>query len=426
MTQYKNQGPWYQRISESGLPDLLPEVLSQLDSKDAADPAEQDHVDRQRRIAETIGWVIENTDPMLIAGTTITQLANHVRQGREHLSQWVTSGVSEQLVTHAATQFDAALAVLGAIPITTEMAESSAEITSLRRSVGQHRAQVDREIEDLRTASTTAQEQFTAQAQKATTRVADLESEITRLEEELKQIVALARDQGNQQQNAFASAQTERQEAFSRMLEEKREEATAEVEAVRKESVQQLSETKTTVTNELAEVEAVKSRIETILGIVGEEALVGTYSKNADKDQREADRWRWLALAAVVAVVAIGIWMVIAAVRPGTEWDLFAAKALLALPVAGAAAYAAKQSSEHRYAQREAEHIALQLAALKPYLNDLEQATDRDRLLGEIAHRLFGQPRRYPGENATPEFGDGPGTLNQVMALLQQLAKIKA
>jgi hypothetical protein len=209
------------------------------------------------------------------------------------------------------------------------------------------------------------------------------------------------------------------------VLEERREEMNVAVTALKKDTSEELSQTKSTVQSELAKVEDAKARVEAILGIVGEEALVGTYSKNADKDRREADKWRWIALVAVVVVVAVGVWIVVTAVRTGTDWDLFAAKALLALPVAGAAAYAAKQSSEHRHAQREAEHIALQLAALKPYLNDLEKSDDRDKLLGEIAHRLFGQPRRYHRKDDKPELGDSPGALNQVIALLQELTKLK-
>jgi len=420
-----SEGPWFQRITAAGVPDLVNEIRTQLTSREASELAEQDQIDRQLRIVDAIEWHMRNRDPMLISDATLNQLANQLRQAGDHLTQWTTSGVPEHLVTHSSAQFDAALITLAGIPGPTDAAEAATEVASLRRSVGQHRGQVDREIESLRAASRKQKEQFESQAQQAAKRVSELEAEISRLQGELASITSTARDQANQQQNAFTTAQTDRQEQFSRLLEEKREEVATATEAMKKDIAKQVAHTKAATQSEVQAIEEAKTRVEEILGIVGEEALVGTYSRNADKDRREANRWRWIALAAVAATAGVGIWIVVSAAAPGMHWDLVVAKLALALPIAGAAAYAARQSSEHRHSQREAEHIALQLAALRPYLNDLAEAGQRDQLLAAIAQRLFGQPRRDGRVSGTPELGDSPNTLNQVVALLQELAKLK-
>ena len=421
----KSAGPWFQRIVAAGLADLINEIRIQLESREAADVGEQDQIDRPLRILDLVDWHLQNTDPMLIADSTLNQLATQLRAARDYLTQWTASGSPEHLVTHAAAQFDTVVVTLGAIPGSTNANDGSSEIASLRRSVGQHRGQVDREIESLRAGSKEARDQFEAQAQQAATTVSELETEVSRLREELATTINTARDQGNQQQNAFTTAQTERQEQFSRLLEEKRDEVTTATDAMKKDITKEVSQTKKATQSELEAVQEAKGRVESILGIVGEEALVGTYSRNADKDRREADKWRWIALTSVAAVAAVGIWIVVSAVAPGADWLTLAAKLALALPIAGAAAYSARQSSEHRHAQREAEHIALQLAALRPYLNDLAEANQRDALLAEIAQRLFGQPRRDGRRLDAHELGDSPGSLNQVIALLQELHKLK-
>ena len=374
------------------------------------------------RVVEAVASIVSNADPVLIADSTINQLAQQLTQTRDHLDQWKAGAGAHQL-TAATAQADAAITAVATIPISSTATEAAAEIGSLRRSVGQHRGQVDREIEDLRSTSIKVQQEFTSTADQATVRVTELEEEVRRLREELNQVLNAARDQANRQQNTFSSAQDQRQELFGKFLDEKRSESTAAVEAI---------ETSTTETaDRLAEVQqghadaaaAAKERVEEILGIVSEEALVGTYSKNASEKKEQADRWRWIAIALVLASVAIGVWIVASAADDGTDWDHFAAKTVLVLPITAAATYAGKQSGEHRHVQREGEHMALQLAALGPYLNDLVGPEGRDELLTDIAKKIFGQPRRYGG--AGPDAGDAPTTISQVADLIQEIGKLQ-
>ena len=108
-----------------------------------------------------------------------------------------------------------------------------------------------------------------------------------------------------------------------------------------------------------------------------------------------------------------------------THWDLLAAKAFLGLIVAGVAAYAATQSAEHRTSQRDAEHVAVQLAALKPYLSDLSQESERDRLLVAIAQKLFGQPRvSQDNGDLSKLVAENPSLLSALLAAVQALARI--
>ncbi len=207
------------------------------------------------------------------------------------------------------------------------------------------------------------------------------------------------------------------------MLAEKRTEAEGEVSGIKAEINEAVVATRASAAAELESVQASKARVEEILGIVGEEALVGTYSKNATAEGETADRWRWIAVGAICFTIAIGLWLVIASGQPGTDWDRFAAKLALAIPGGGVAAYAASQASEHRHSQREAEHVALQLAALKPYLNDLEDGVERDKLLIEIANRMFGHPRRDGRKDPASVDADSPSLTALATSLVQQASK---
>lgn len=406
---------------------LARELKDLLGRRESASGEEQDHIDRSLRIVEVVEWTLTNTDPSLISDPVLSGLAQHLQGARDQLTQWVGGAGADYLMTHAKAQLDGTLAVLGAVPVAMTAAEASAEIASLRRSVGQHRAQVDREVDALKSASSQAQAEFEKQAQQAANRVSELEAEVARFRDEIGQVTASAREATNQQQNAFTAAQTERQESFGKLLDEKRQETAAAVADLRDQIAVEIKATKERSATDIAQIEQAKSRIEEILGIVGEEALVGTYSKNADKDRGAANGWRWGAVAAIVVSVGIGIWLVAEAHGGNASWQSLAAKAVLVAPIGGVAAYAARQSSEHRHSQREAEHVALQLTALKPYLSDLAEPDKRDQLLSEIALRLFGRPRALKGDGESLEtsLADNPTLVGQLLAVLQELNRLR-
>lgn len=419
---FDDSNKWSARIVEGGLPDFVTTIQTTLENTEAADPDEQDHVDRIERIVEVVATTVSGSDPLLIADSTIAQLATQFSQVQTHLTQWEAGGGIAQL-SAATTKADALLIAVAAIPVPTSTTDASAEIGSLRRSVGQHRGQVDREIEDLRKTSTSAQETFAEQSSLATTRVAELEAEVNRLREELNQVLNAARDQANQQQTTFSAAQDQRNEAFSKLLEDKRTDAVTAIETIEADTSDAASQIAKIQQDHVEAAEAAKERVEDILGIVSEEALVGAYSKNAAEEKEQADRWRWIAIALVLGSVAIGVWIVGSAANDGTDWDQLAAKTLLALPIAAAATYAGKQSGEHRHVQREGEHMALQLAALGPYLNDLVGPDGRDELLTDIAKKIFGQPRRNGGRDQ--DAGDAPTTISQMAGLVQEIGKLQ-
>ena len=420
--QFEDLSPWASRVVASGLPDYVNAILATLDEREAADTTEQDHVGRIRRVVEAAASAVSSVDSALLADSTINQLASQLAQIQAHLANWASgSGLPE--LANATSQADAATTTISYIPLPPSAAAASAEVAFLRRSVGQHRGQVDREIEDLRIASSNAQQSFSTSADRASVRIAEIEQEVARLREEINQALSTVREQANQQQNAFSSAQDLRQSAFSSLSDEARAQLRQETEELAARFAATATEYAELQQGHVEEAASAKQRIEEILGIVGEEALVGTYSKNSGEERRQANFWRWVSISFVSISVLIGAWIVSSTADAGSDWDHFAAKSLLVLPIAAAAAYAAKQSGEHRHTQREAEHMALQLAALGPYLSDLTDISDRDRLLSEVAQRFFGQPRRT--RSGESDAGDAPTTINQITQLLQEVAKLQ-
>jgi hypothetical protein len=166
-----------------------------------------------------------------------------------------------------------------------------------------------------------------------------------------------------------------------------------------------------------ARAEEVLADLDRIYEIAGEKALVSDYSKRANADRTAADFWRWAAVGFGLLAVVVTIIFLVSHDSPegGTDWGLLLTKALAVAAIGGIAAYAVRQSSEHRDAQRDNEHMALQLATVRPYLKDLDDKT-RDDLLAQLAPQLFGKRLGTSGSgNPFDQLGPGAGQLVAVV-----------
>jgi hypothetical protein len=427
---------WTERIENSGARTRVKRVRELVDAGGASDPVEQEHLDRTGRIATQVDWVLDNVDPALIGGDAVNTLVQGLTAAVQHLEAWQAGNGPEYLLTQTMTAVDQVIDGLGLIPMPASAAEASAEISSLRRSLGQYRGQMEREVKalkgtvekavaDLQAQKDTAVADLVNQGAEAVSEVATLREEVTRVRDEVTTLLTSARTLETNQQTAFTTAQTANQEAFAKLLGESRETLTASTQKMQADLRAAVQAVDTEMNAYLEEASARKAGIDKLFEIAAETSLIGSYTRNATRERGAANLWRRVAVAAAAVAAAIGLWAAIVAAGSGTDWDLLAAKALLLAGVTGVAAYAAGQSSEHRNAERDAEHVAVQLATLKPYLADLSQDTERDRLLIEIAQKLFGQARSAGKDNGDVAklLSEDPRLLSTLLAALQAAAK---
>ena len=386
---------WSDRVDSWGIPALVEQVRELVDAGGISDQTEQDHLERGLRVAEQVRWTLENIDPTLVANQTLEQLSLLLRSLIEQITSWRSGAGVDQLTSLAAASADGLVRLLGEIPIPASAAEASAEIGSLRRSVGQHRGQMEREVEGFRDqvqqriADLEAERQalvdaHTARDAESTASLAALRDEVTRLRDEMTTLLSSARTLETNQQATFGQSQTTNQEAFASLLAEARESLDQSTKGMLSDTRGAVEAMTADMADHVESAEARTQKIEELFEIAAETTLIGNYTRNANRERKTADVWRWIAVFAATMAVAVGAWAAVVAAHNRPDWDLLAAKGVLVTAVAAVAAYAASQSSEHRGSQRDAEHVAVQLAALKPYLSDVADVGERDRLLVDI------------------------------------------
>ena len=106
-------------------------------------------------------------------------------------------------------------------------------------------------------------------------------------------------------------------------------------------------------------------------------------------------------------------------------WQKLIARLSVVAASGGLATYAAKQAAEHRQAQRQSEHMALQFSAVRPYLEDVTDKEQRDALLIKLADKFFSekkieQPKKKATKDKEEEFISANDLLNFITALIKR------
>jgi hypothetical protein len=152
-----------------------------------------------------------------------------------------------------------------------------------------------------------------------------------------------------------------------------------------------------------------------LLKATSNDVISGDYRGWATKQGKIAFRWDVATVAIGLVTVGALVWVVLGARNDSTQFLISkSAVGLIGLIVAG---YAARQASDHRAEERIANRLALDLAALEPFL---ENVAEPEKLRAEIARRVF-----IPASSEETErrywFGRKSMTLSELLELLKIL-----
>lgn len=411
---------WVRNVRESPAATEARELLRVLNESGAPDENTMSDLGKTRREAERAIWILENCDPYVMPQTSLDQAHQSLSAATSQALQYQSTQDAATLATVMGSA-EAALVNLASASIPAESAAPAEQLAGLSRAISEQRDAAGRDmaglVESLRTQVTVVdQQRQTAEQQNA-----DLLARVEQLRAEVDALRQASTTLTTQWQASYTDEQSSRAEQFRALLEEQRSQGLTIVSSLEATTKASLAAAGSSVEDALAVIRDRQAQAEQIVGIISDEALIGEPSKRAAEDKRSAFWWSLGAvtlglLAAVVAVIAIA-----KHTSGDRDWIGFALKSLAVVTVGGVSAYAAKQASEHRSAQRDLAHLAVQLAAIKPYLRDMGESA-RDEVLRDVASKLFGP--RTVGAAADEDVVLPPGTL-QLVQLLINAAKAK-
>lgn len=412
---------WGKRLAESGVPQLIEQLHqlagAELDRHDGTTTS-MEMLFRIRRISTAAVQALDRSDPALISDHVLNVLSQNLSPALDWLTQW-SNVKDENQLSAVLSHLDATLSAIADIP-TVDLSIAESEIADLRQSARRARQSAEAQIARLSEQSDQASAATEGRVQDSAAKVAEIQAEIDGVRNEHRSLLDQARQMDTARQDEFSAAEQGRADAFSALVDEQRKGNQQLNESLQAATAKQIDTAKRSAEEAIAHLETRKAEADALVGLIGEEALVGSYETEARQEQRKADVWRWVSVAAVVASIAFASVLFLGA--PDPEWASIVTRIVLLAPLGAIAAYAARQSSEHRSAERDLRHLGLQLKAFGPYLDRFPDLSGRDQLVKDVAMRIFGQPRS--GRLADEESADSPVLMEQLLSLVRELGKI--
>lgn len=385
--------------------------LQELLASDLAGDVEEGR-DEIRFVHSVVQYIdsLRGTDPALVDDATLTSLNNDITQGRDYLNSYLEDREVnvQMLASSAISSFtsarDTALRTMPA-PLPDEAARAAqeateryrdaadAEVAGLRERIEALKARLgeldEQRAEDARTAQqslTGLQETIAEEAQKVATQTTQLQDQI-------------------ETQRASFTEEVDQREAAFKEAEEARETAATEQR-------EQESEGAETV---LADLRRYRQQAKDLLDATSRDVISGDYRGWAAK-QAKAAFW-WTVTTVFIGLITVGALVAVVLTAADDSVQFLLSKSTVGIIGLILAGYTARQAAEHRHEERTANRLALDLAALEPFLEHVENP---EALRSEIAKRVF-VPEQPSGEESRFSFGRRSMTLTELLEFAKVL-----
>lgn len=425
--------PWEQKFDETQMTARIQSLSDKLATYDEAALSVEDrtHLNRIKAVNEQLNIVCENTPAELMNMNAATSIASNLSNISSYLDSWASTKNSTYLNAHAFNETNSIIQSISALSPTINLPEARAAITSIRRSAGQQKRIVEKITQAIKDKGSLADATIDEKISEAKgtinndiavarKKLESIATESEELSEQLETVKSAANKLATEQTAAFNTAQTERSKEFTDLISLKQGELDVMLDKLTKKA-----DEKSDMINKAAEKDAqatldAKNRAEKLLGIVSQDALISDYSKNARREWISSLVWQ------IVAALSIFFTAILAHKATGEMvWQKLIARLSVVAASGGLATYAAKQAAEHRQAQRQSEHMALQFSAVRPYLEDVTNKEQRDALLIKLADKFFSekkieQPKKKATKDKGEEFISANDLLNFITALIKR------
>lgn len=373
--QYEAHGLW------ATLDDFKSVISGDLAGED---DARRDSIRRLHSVSAYLDS-LRGLDPAFVDVSNLDQINSDLTQARDFVNSYLQDTDANAAVltsnadTSALAAFNNASRTLPAPPsdLAVEVAQQSA--SRYKDSMDAEVAALRDQITDLKQQITESGEQRAADAQKATEALAELQVKITEGEQQVATQTSQLQEQIETQRASFTEEAEQRESTF-KTSEGARDQATADDRESQSTEAAAL----------IADLHAKRDQAAALLKATSDDVISGDYREWATKQGKTASRWNAVAIVIGLVTVAALVWVVLGASNDSVQFLVSKSSVgIIGLIVAG---YAARQAAEHRAEERTANRLALDLAALDPFL---ENVSEPEKIRTEIAKRVFvPEPRR--------------------------------
>jgi small-conductance mechanosensitive channel len=340
------------------------------------EPADEDDRYLVRRVNAVVDFVdgLREADPVLVEQPPLDALHTSLSNIKQALTQYLGNTDAKQFLQAAADQVPSVMATARQhfpwSPPDEAQRSTKAAATRYKNALDQEVGRLQAEVDSLRDELAAAQQQREAERDRSQQSLATLEERIesrgtvldelqSRIEQQIQAAKASFDNEAEARQRVFDQAEAARVDADAKRIEDLMERAEAQ-------RAEQASDAEALIESLLGYRDQAKA----LADETSRHAVAGEYGTWASHQARAAF---WWTVATVVAGVATVGGLVLALKSAGDDSSQYiVSKLSISLVGLFIAAYTAHQASEHREEERTAKRLALDLAALQPFLEQIE------------------------------------------------------
>lgn len=381
-------------------------VIDQAAQRDA-DPSVVEDIERARAVLAFVGKRLDGIDPNLLIITMMGSISDQFVNTRNALQAYTTDGNLTH-ITNVQNYCDNVLGFAGQLHVIL----TPKEVRGLSQAVAEFRASLDAQQEHVRKSGT----QLAGEMDTLRARVGDLATDVATQKTNLTNLSSewqgqFATAQGNRatefdaaqgkRTTEFDAAQSTRADSFQTAIDQYRTNVTeqkgeaeqaliAAKKRYRDDADQLHTEYEESAKELLARVVAVKGDVEAMAQVVTELGLTNGYLKTANHARTMAYVWQAVTMLSFGGLTWFAYRVFEAASQQGAVWQTIVGRIVVTLVIGLAAAYASKQGDKFFETDRRNRKRALELAALGPFIEPLED-TARAKFRMDIGDRTFGR-----------------------------------
>lgn len=375
-----------ERFSEHPIFNTLENLSSTLKELniDSSQPRELEEVQRLEDAINYISAILKNVDSHLVSPNTINSINQHLQKVLPELRNFSNNENIGHL-TNANNHLDTALHTVKLIPyisdeLTTEQVREN--ITSFRRSTGQLLNNITGDVDSLKANIDELKNEIEKERNKITNQAERIDKAVSQFQEQFS-------ESEDRRRESFTKTTEERETKFNNKISKLDEEVRANIGKLETDFSDFLSKNQEMANNSIEALKDSKDEAAEIVNIIGNSGKAGQYKKTSDEDKEAADFWRIVTVVSMIGIIIAALSLIIWPVE--NDWTAFATRVFLSGAFGIIATYAARESIQHRKKARINRKLALELAALNPYLALLPK-DEQKKVKVNLADRFFGQP----------------------------------
>ena len=145
----------------------------------------------------------------------------------------------------------------------------------------------------------------------------------------------------------------------------------------------------------LEQVNIRRKEVEKLVGVIGNLGVTSGYQTTANHARLSMWVWQGIAVASMIGVILFARYAFLPALQADFKWGGFVTRVFITITVGVLAAYAVRQADRFFEAERYNRKLALELAAIDPFIALLPEEQQHKFKL-EMGNRAFGQNQMPP------------------------------